>query len=172
MQIIGRGATREEAFDNWKQAAKADVKERSEKIMALLLKVRSLDRKFVRTRIENTEYVCEGLFSGEYRNLANEITRLTVVRSSGLSAGMLDELFDLIADHVLKERQRAAASKLNTENRAIKQDVFLWLDANPPKPRGKSAAATAIAGKVAPVVFTTALKWVNEWEKLRSTGTP
>lgn len=73
MQIIGRGATREEAFDNWKQAAKADVKERSEKIMALLLKVRSLDRKFVRTRIENTEYVCEGLFSGEYRNLANEM---------------------------------------------------------------------------------------------------
>ncbi len=92
--------------------------------------------------------------------------------NNGRSAGMLDELFNLIADHVLKERQRAAANKLHTENHAIKQDVFAWLDANPPKPRGKSAAATAIAGKVAPVVFTTALKWVNEWEKLRSNGTP
>jgi len=71
-----------------------------------------------------------------------------------------------------KSLANAGAAGRHTENRAIKQDVFAWLDANPPKPRGKSAAATAIAGKVAPVVFTTALKWVNEWEKLRSTGTP
>lgn len=70
-----------------------------------------------------------------------------------------------------KSLAKAGASATHAETRAMKQDVFAWLDVNPPKPRGKSAAATAIAAKVAPVVFTTALKWVNEWEKLRSTGT-
>ena len=69
-----------------------------------------------------------------------------------------------------KSFAKAGANATHAETRAMKQDVFAWLDVNPPKPRGKSAAATAIAAKVAPVVFTTALKWVNEWEKLRSTG--
>lgn len=170
MDIIGRGATPREALVKWEKAATEHNRERAQKIMALLLEARSLDKKLVRTRIENSEYVCDGRFSGNYLNLSNEIRRLVMAPSNGRSAGMLDELFNLIADHVLKERQRAAANKLHTENHAIKQDVFAWLDANPPKPRGKSAAATAIAGKVAPVVFTTALKWVNEWEKLRSTG--
>lgn len=172
MDIVGRGKTPQEAFDNWVVAARKDTEEKAEKLMALLLEARSLDKRYVRTRFENSEYVCDGRYSGNYLNISNEIRRLLMAPSNGRSAGMLDELFDLIADHVLKERQRAAANKLHTENHAIKQDVFAWLDANPPKPRGKSAAATAIAGKVAPVVFTTALKWVNEWEKLRSTGTP
>ena len=87
------------------------------------------------------------------------------------SSYVIAELVALAKRSQAKDAGRAGAAGRHTENRAIKQDVFAWLDANPPKPRGKSAAATAIAGKVAPVVFTTALGWVNEWEKLRSTGT-
>ena len=81
--------------------------------------------------------------------------------------GLLPKVFEAGKKSLAKR----GANARHEENRAIKQDVFAWLDANPPKPRRKSAAATAIAGKVAPVVFTTALGWVNEWEKLRSTGT-
>ncbi|WP_287877869.1 hypothetical protein [Acidovorax sp.] len=65
---------------------------------------------------------------------------------------------------------RGAAAR-HKENRAIKQDVFAWLDANPPKPRGKDAAATEIVGSVVPVTFRTARKWIDEWENLRATGT-
>lgn len=47
---------------------------------------------------------------------------------------------------------KAGVTARHQENRALKQDVFTWLDANPPKHRGKDAAATAIAGGVVPVV--------------------
>ena len=70
-----------------------------------------------------------------------------------------------------KSLANAGAAGRHTENRAIKQDVFAWLDANPPKPRGKDAAAAAIAGGVVPVAFRTARKWIDEWENLPSTGT-
>lgn len=70
-----------------------------------------------------------------------------------------------------KELASAGAAGRHAENRALKQDVFDWLDANPPKPRGKDAAAAAIAGGVVPVAFRTARKWIDEWENLPSTGT-
>lgn len=70
-----------------------------------------------------------------------------------------------------KELASAGAAGRHAENRAIKQDVFAWLDANPPEPRGKDAAAAEIAGGVVPVAFRTARRWIDEWEKLRATGT-
>lgn len=66
---------------------------------------------------------------------------------------------------------KAGVTARHQENRALKQDVFTWLDANPPKHRGKDAAATAIAGGIVPVAFRTARRWIDEWEKLRATGT-
>ena len=70
-----------------------------------------------------------------------------------------------------KKFAKAGVTARHQENRALKQDVFTWLDANPPKPRGKDAAATAIAGGIVPVAFRTARRWIDEWEKLRATGT-
>ena len=67
---------------------------------------------------------------------------------------------------------KAGASAAHAENRAIKQDVFAWLDTNMPNFKSMDSAAEAIAGKVAPVKFRTARDWVGEWKKLRSTGTP
>ncbi len=66
----------------------------------------------------------------------------------------------------------AGAAGRHAENRAIKQDVFAWLDEHFPAQKSMDAAAQTIAGKVAPVAFRTARDWVGEWKKLRSTGTP
>ena len=67
---------------------------------------------------------------------------------------------------------KAGVTARHQENRAIKQDVFAWLDTNMPNFKSMDSAAEAIAGKVAPVKFRTARDWVGEWKKLRSTGTP
>ena len=71
-----------------------------------------------------------------------------------------------------KSLANAGAAGRHTENRAIKQDVFAWLDTNMPNFKSMDSAAEAIAGKVAPVKFRTARDWVGEWKKLRSAGTP
>lgn len=66
----------------------------------------------------------------------------------------------------------AGARGRHRENHAMKQDVFNWLDANPPKPRGMDAAATTIfERKLVPIKsWRTARDWVGEWRKLRSAG--
>jgi len=83
----------------------------------------------------------------------------------------MHELLPMAFEEGKKAIAVRGATARHAENRAIKQDVFDWLDANPPKPRGKDAAAAAIAGGVVPVTFRTARKWIDEWENLRSTGT-
>ena len=69
-----------------------------------------------------------------------------------------------------KSFAKAGANAIHAENRAMKKDVFAWLDANMPNFKSMDSAAEAIAGKVAPVKFRTARDWVGEWKKLRSTG--
>lgn len=60
----------------------------------------------------------------------------------------------------------------HNENRAMRAEVFEWLDANMARFKSMDAAAEAIAGNVTPVKFRTARDWVGKWKKLRSTGTP
>ena len=69
-----------------------------------------------------------------------------------------------------KSFAKAGANAIHAENRAMKQDVFAWLDTNMPNFKSMDSAAEAIAGKVAPVKFRAARDWVGEWKKLRSTG--
>ena len=78
----------------------------------------------------------------------------------------------LVAEHHYKAQQAARAHSAHAENRAMKQEVFAWLDTNMPNFKSMDSAAEAIAGKVAPVKFRTARDWVGEWKKIRSTGTP
>lgn len=64
------------------------------------------------------------------------------------------------------------ANKLHAEDRAMKAEVFAWLDTNFASIKIMDAAAEAIAGKIAPVKFRTARSWVGEWKKLQSASTP
>lgn len=71
-----------------------------------------------------------------------------------------------------KEVSSKALEKRHAENRAMKLDVFTWLDNNINRFKSMDAAAEAIAGNVVPLTFRTAREWVGEWKKLRSTRTP
>lgn len=65
---------------------------------------------------------------------------------------------------------RTSAGARHAENRAMKAEVFTWLDANMPVFKTLDQAADAIAGKVAPIAWRTARSWVGEWKKLRAAG--
>ncbi len=72
----------------------------------------------------------------------------------------------------ISERQRNLANRRHEENRAMKADVFAWLDTNMANYKSLDKAAEAMAGKIVPLAFRTVRDWVGEWKKLRSTGTP
>lgn len=70
-----------------------------------------------------------------------------------------------------KEGARTGANARHAENRAMKREVFTWLDTNFSAFKSMDAAATEIASKVAPIAWRTAREWVGEWRKLRSAST-
>lgn len=80
-------------------------------------------------------------------------------------------MFDLVRAQTKRDTARSGAKAKNAENRAMKRDVFAWLDSNMSQFKSLDSAAEAIAGKVAPIAFRTARDWVGEWKKLRSAGT-
>ena len=90
--------------------------------------------------------------------------------------GKLD-FYSLIALEALIRKsalRNSAASKAHArhkENHSMKAEVFEWLDQNMSSFASMDSAAEAIAGKVVPVAFRTARKWVGEHKKLRSAGT-
>lgn len=63
------------------------------------------------------------------------------------------------------------AGKRHEENRSMKAQAFEWIDANAAQFKSLDGMAAAIAGKVLPVAFRTARKWVGEHKKLRAAGT-
>lgn len=65
---------------------------------------------------------------------------------------------------------KAGASARHAEHRAMKADVFDWLDAHLPF-RSIESAAAAIA-KQQPIAHVTARDWYKEWKKLRSASRP
>lgn len=73
-----------------------------------------------------------------------------------------------IADRSAKASLRAKLG--HAENRAMKQEVFVWLDQNMRLFKSMDDAASAVAGKVAPIKWRTARDWVGEWKKVRSAG--
>lgn len=92
--------------------------------------------------------------------------------ASDLDHRSISDFVELILKSHESASQAAKAHKRHAEHRAMKEDVFVWLDANMQRFKSMDAAAEAIAGKVAPVKFRAARDWVGEWRKLRSTGTP
>ena len=108
-------------------------------------------------------------------NFYDELTNLA------LAIGQITREMELFAkgafnatEHVIyyEMRGRKAIEVRHAENRAIKRDVFSWLDKNMSKFKSLDAAATGlIDGKVAPIAWRTARSYVGEWKKVRSTGT-
>lgn len=67
---------------------------------------------------------------------------------------------------------KSGAAVRHTENRAMKADVFKWLDDNFTNCKSMDSAAEAMTGKLVPATFRTVRDWVAEWKKLRSASTP
>lgn len=63
------------------------------------------------------------------------------------------------------------ASKRHEENRAMKAEVFGWLDCNFNPKVSKDKTAEAIAGKVVPISFRAVRSWIDDWQKQRSAST-
>lgn len=68
------------------------------------------------------------------------------------------------AREVVKEMAILGANARHAETRAMKADVFKWLDVNMPTFKSMDAAAAAIT-KQQPIAFRTAQKWVGDWKK-------
>lgn len=83
----------------------------------------------------------------------------------------IGDFVTLILESHAKASQAAKAHKRHAENRAMKVDVFTWLDSNMVNFKSMDAAAQAIT-RQQPIQFRTARDWVGEWKKVRSTGTP
>lgn len=62
------------------------------------------------------------------------------------------------------------ASARHAENRAIKADVFKWLDSQP-RFKSDEAAGSAIT-RQQPISHTTAKKWHKEWREMHSASRP
>ena len=67
--------------------------------------------------------------------------------------------------------RRKGADAIHAENRAMKAEVFIWLDSITPSFTVIEAAARAIV-KQQPIRHDTARNWFKEWKKLRSASTP
>ena len=68
------------------------------------------------------------------------------------------------------QARRKGADAIHKENRAMKAEVFQWLDT---QARFKSIESAALAiTKHQPIAHVTARDWYKEWKKLRSASTP
>ena len=88
----------------------------------------------------------------------------------GVTVGAMD--FNGEKPESASDFAKRGADERHIENRAMKADIFQWLEANMSNFKSMDAAAEGIAGKVAPIKFRTAREWVSQWKKIRSTGTP
>ena len=86
------------------------------------------------------------------------------------------ELRDQLQDAKLQlrtaklDRQKGAAIK-HKENRAMKAEVFLWLDENRSNFKSMDKTAEAVT-KQQPIAFRTARDWVGDWKKQGHASTP
>lgn len=97
------------------------------------------------------------------RRLREEVTKRREIKDQ-----LMDAKFKLRSAKL--DRQKGAAIK-HKENRAMKAEVFEWLNENRSKFKSMDKTAEAIT-KLQPIAFRTARDWVGDWKKLRSAGTP
>ncbi len=87
---------------------------------------------------------------------------------------------DVLEEHLKASRSifaKKGADAVHAEHRAMKADVFKWLDDNGAayegrgKGKGIEAAARAIT-RQQPIVHSTARDWYKEWKRLHPASTP
>ena len=71
-----------------------------------------------------------------------------------------------------KSVQAEKASVGHAENHAMRDQIFEWLDTHKTPAMSLGDAATALAGKVVPLKWSTVREHCTSWNKLRSAGTP
>lgn len=108
--------------------------------------------------------------------------RAAVDHSEALGLAVLElsrDMNDMAANCILtgvevgkKIAPKRNAYKRHAENRAMKAEVFKWLDDNFANFKSMDSAAEAMAGKLIPATFRTVRAWVTEWKKLRSASRP
>ena len=147
-------AEEREAESLEKDAAKARAKVAAEDLMAALC----------RPPLDENDDLVEGGWE-QWNEAVNKVIRERIDFSALLAYNAL------VRESALKGAAQASAGKRHKENRAMKAEVFEWLDKNAAQFRSLDSMATAIAGKVAPIAFRTARAWVGEHRNLRSAST-
>lgn len=73
----------------------------------------------------------------------------------------------------ISQNARVAANARHVEHRAMKADVFAWLQKNETvELKMDRAADRLMAAKIVPVTWRTIREWIGEWKKLQSASTP
>lgn len=101
------------------------------------------------------------IYRGNFIALGREgMSRLRIIKER-------DKLFE----NRLKKARSKGATARHAETRAIKADVFAWLNSLTSEFKSIEAAARAIT-KQQPITQGTARKYFKEWKNLRSASTP
>lgn len=109
----------------------------------------------------------------EYWQATTKVTSELTERSIALveeAQALMEFQYALGIKHGKSEISKKGADKRHEEHRAMKMDVFKWLDSNMVEFKSMDKAAEYIAKNLVPVAFRTARVWVGEWKKLRSAG--
>lgn len=102
-------------------------------------------------------------FRHEKTALSKLVSRILVI---GISLSKSDSD---VAKSVLKAFSDSGNDAKHAETRAMKREVFEWLDINF-KAFGKMDPAAEAVTKQQPIKFRTARRWVGEWKKSRVPG--
>lgn len=131
-------------------------------------------------------YLAEGLSSNVQLKIQGLAVETLLAADTFIDLVMQDELLKAVpwlattfkfhmetVQHALPLAERSNSARLSagvahSENRAMKEEVFEWLDENRKNYKTLDQVAHAIAGKVAPIAWRTARRWVGEWRKLRA----
>ena len=105
-------------------------------------------------------------------DLLTYVKDLDDVISKNLDHFSIWEFVQLVCKNHDALNAKARASIAHLENRAMKASTFDWCDKHFEEHKKIDRAAAALAGKIVPVTFRTAQKWISEWKKLQSASKP
>ena len=122
------------------------------------------------------------VFEGRKALQRGNVTRATICaveaqfRISYVARHVLGELpnFDktTIAKEALTSLSQKALTVRHAENRAMKNQVFDWCDANMSDFKSMDDAAQHVAGTIVPLKFRAVRAHMTKWKKMRSPGKP
>ena len=130
---------------------------------SVVFELAEVGQKLWRARAEELLSLCESYDPTEL---------FEYVEANPPSAHVVAELIKMAMARQKSKSASHSASKSHNEHRAMKAQVFEWLDANMSQFKSMDAAAECVAGKIVPIKWRTARDWIGEWKKLRSASRP